>query len=121
MADLPVNKSALIREYLHKYPRKGPSEIARLITQEKGINMTGKFVATIKTKLAQADTRKADPKRAAARKSRLAAKPAAATAAHNQAKPAAPTSHGMAEHIANLKAAAHFLGKDEAKRILDLF
>jgi hypothetical protein len=28
---------------------------------------------------------------------------------------------GLSQHIANLKAAAQRLGKDEAKRIIDLF
>src|SRR5215469_5119281 len=54
MAKQSVNKSALVRDYLAKYPEKGPAAIAQQINEEKGVKLTGNFVATVKTKLKQA-------------------------------------------------------------------
>src|SRR5262249_37732720 len=54
MAKKSVNKSAVVRDYLAKYPEKGPAAIAQQINQEKGIKLSGNFVATVKTKLKQA-------------------------------------------------------------------
>src|SRR5262245_6772731 len=54
MAKQSVNKSALVRDYLAKYPQKGPAAIAQQINQEKGVKLTGRFVASVKTKLKQA-------------------------------------------------------------------
>jgi hypothetical protein len=54
MAKQSTTKSAVVRDYLAKYPEKGPTAIAQQINEEKGFNVTGKFVATIKTKLKQA-------------------------------------------------------------------
>ena len=51
MAKQSVNKSAVVRDYLAKYPEKGPTAIAQQINDEQGVKVTGKFVATIKTKL----------------------------------------------------------------------
>src|SRR5581483_6439178 len=118
MAKKAVNKSALARDYLAKYPDKGPSAIAKQITDEHGVKITGKFVATIKTKLKQASAPApaaavpAKPAPAAAKK-----KPAPANVKSAPAKPApAPASAaGLSQVIANLKAAAQRLGKDEAK------
>jgi hypothetical protein len=123
MAKQTINKSALVRDYLAKYPEKGPSAIAKQITEEKGIKLSGKFVATIKTKAKQS---------AGAAAMAPASVPAVPTAARKKPAPArakaapapAPTSTGAAalsHHIANLKAAVQRLGKDEAKRIIDLF
>jgi hypothetical protein len=124
MAKKSVNKSALVRDYLAKYPGKGPTAIAQQINEEKGIKVTGKFVATIKTKLKQAPVWAA----AASAPTRSAATPAKKKAAPASVKPtatktaSAPASAaGLSQHIANLKAAAQRLGKDEAKRIIDLF
>jgi hypothetical protein len=36
MAKKSVNKSALVRDYLGKYPEKGPTAIAQQINDEKG-------------------------------------------------------------------------------------
>jgi hypothetical protein len=122
MAKQSVNKSVVVRDYLAKYPEKGPAAIAQQINEEKGVTVTGKFVATIKTKLKQASGSAA-----------TASTPSASTPAKKKAAPAsvksiptkpasAPASAvGLSQHIANLKAAAQRLGKDEAKRIIDLF
>ena len=124
MAKQSVNKSALVRGYLAKYPEKGPTAIAQQIAEERGVKISGKHVATIKTKLKQASGSAA-----------VASKPtpSASTPAKNKPAPAsvksiatktasAPASAaGLSQHIANLKAAAQRLGKDEAKRIIDLF
>src|SRR6478736_1847738 len=105
MAKQPVNKSALVREYLEKYPQKMPSALAKQITQERRVTITGKYVATIKTKLKHAG--------------RPTAGTATAKTTPVQLKPAPASIAGLSQHIANLKAAAQKLGKDEAKQIID--
>jgi hypothetical protein len=124
MAKKSVNKSALVREYLAKYPEKGPAAIAQQINAEKGVKLSGKFVATVKTKLKRASGSAAaasTPAPSAA--TPIKKKPAPVSAKSVPTKPAsAPASAaGLSQHIANLKAAAQRLGKDEAKRIIDLF
>src|SRR6516162_6662823 len=54
MVKQSANKSALVRDYLAKYPEKGPAAIAQQINQEKGVKLSGNFVASVKTKLKQA-------------------------------------------------------------------
>ena len=124
MAKQSVNKSALVRGYLAKYPEKGPTAIAQQIAEERGVKISGKHVGTIKAKLKQASGSTATaptPKPSAAKPAKK--KPAPATVKSTAAKPAsAPASAAaLSQHIANLKAAAQRLGKDEAKRIIDLF
>ena len=127
MAKQSVNKSALVRDYLAKYPEKGPSAIAKQITEEKGIKLSGKFVATIKTKLKQsshaaaATVRATPPVPAAPAAARKKPAPVSAKAAPAKPAPASTGAGALSHHIANLKAAAQRLGKDEAKRIIDLF
>jgi hypothetical protein len=124
MAKQSVNKSALVRDYLAKYPEKGPAAIAQQINQEKGVKLSGKFVATVKTKLKQASGSAAvAPKATPAASTPAKKKPAPASVKSTATKTAsAPASAArLSQHIANLKAAAHRLGKDEAKRIIDLF
>ncbi len=129
MAKKSVNKSALVRDYLGKYPEKGPTAIAQQINDEKGVKVTGKFVATVKTKLKQTSGSATTTSAAAAPRPKPPAakpakkKPAPASVKSATAKPAsAPASAAaLSQHIANLKAAAQRLGKDEAKRIIDLF
>ena len=129
MAKQSVNKSALVRDYLAKYPHQGPAAIAQQINQEKGVKLSGSFVASVKTKLKQA-SRSAATASAAARSTPTPStstptkkKPAPSSGKTAAAKPAsAPASTAaLSQHIANLKAAALRLGKDEAKRIIDLF
>ena len=129
MAKPSVNKSALVRDYLAKYPHQGPAALAQQIHEEKGVKLTGSFVASVKTKLKQA-SRSAVTALAAARSTPTPStstptkkKPAPASVKSTPTKPAsAPASAGvLSQHIANLKAAAQRLGKDEAKRIIDLF
>ncbi len=124
MAKQSVTKSALVRDYLAKYPEKGPAAIAQQINDEKGVKLSGKFVATVKTKVKQASG-------SAAAASTL--KPVASTPAKKKSTPASVKSASakpalaqasvgvLSQHIANLKAATQRLGKDEAKRIIDLF
>jgi hypothetical protein len=124
MAKQSVNKSALVRDYLSKYPEKGPTAIAQQINQEKGGKLSGKFVATVKTKLKQAPGSAvvaSTPKPAAVTPTKKKSVPSSVKSP--AAKPAsAPASAAvLSQHIANLKAAAQRLGKDEAKRIIDLF
>ena len=129
MAKKSVNKSALVRDYLAKYPQKGPAAIALQIAEEKGVKLTGKFVATVKTKLKQTSGAPAmatasavsAPKQSASNPAKK--KPAAPKGKPAPAKgePAPASAAGLSQHIANLKAAAQRLGKDEAKRIIDLF
>ena len=124
MAKQTVNKSALVRDYLAKYPEKGPAAIAQQINEEKGVKLTGSFVASVKTKLKQASGPAAvAPKPAPAASTPAKKKPAPASVKPTPTKPAsAPASAAaLSQHIANLKAAAHRMGKDEAKRIIDLF
>jgi hypothetical protein len=129
MAKQSVNKSALVRDYLAKYPHQGPAAIAQQINQEKGVKLSGSFVASVKTKLNRA-SRSAATASAAARSTPTPStstptkkKPAPASVKSTSTKPAsAPASAAaLSQHIANLKAAAQRLGKDEAKRIIDLF
>ena len=124
MAKQTVNKSAVVRDYLAKYPEKGPTAIAQQINEEKGVKVTGKFVATIKTKLKQASGSAAvAPKPTPAASTRAKKKPAPASVKPTATKAASASANAAAlsQHIANLKAAAQRLGKDEAKRIIDLF
>lgn len=125
MAKKSVNKSALVRDYLAKYPEKGPTAIAHQINEDKGVKISGKFVATVKTKLKQSSGTNAPTATApAAAAAPAKKKPAPASAKSKPAKPAATTSvsaAALSQHIANLKAASQRLGKEEAKRIIDLF
>ena len=124
MAKKSVNKSALVRDYLAKYPEKGPVAIAQQINQEKGVKLSGNFVASVKTKLKHTSGSTAvAPKRTPSTSTAAKKKPAPASVKSTATKPAsAPASAaGLSQHIANLKAAAQRLGKDEAKRIIDLF
>ena len=124
MAKKSVNKTALVRDYLAKYPEKGPSAIAQQIAEERGVKISGKHVGTIKTKLKQASGSAAvAPKPTPAASTPAKKKPAPAKVKSIAAKTAsAPASAAvLSQHIANLKAAAQRLGKDEAKRIIDLF
>jgi hypothetical protein len=129
MAKKTINKTTLVGDYLAKYPEKGPSAIAQQITEEKGVKISGKHVGTIKAKLKQASGSPA----AASAAANSTPKPSASTPAKKKPAPAsvkstatkaasAPVSAaGLSQYIANLKAAAQRLGKDEAKRIIDLF
>ena len=124
MAKQSVNKSALVRDYLAKYPEKGPTAIAQQINQEKGVKLSGNFVAAVKAKLKQTSGSTAvAPKPTPAASTPAKKKPAPASVKSTATKTAsAPASAaGLSQHIANLKAAAQRLGKDEAKRIIDLF
>jgi hypothetical protein len=128
MANPSVNKSALVRDYLAKYPQKGPAAIAQQINQEKGVKLSGGFVASVKTKLKQASGSVVTASAAARSTSTPSTtsptkkKPAPASVKATATKPAsAPaTASAISQHIANLKAAVQRLGKDEAKRIIDL-
>src|SRR5215469_4683802 len=118
MAKRTVNKTALVRDYLAKYPEKGPSAIAQQINKEKGVKISGKHVGTIKAKLKQASgSTSAAPKPTPSASTPAKKKPAPASVKSTATKPAsAPASAaGLSQHIANLKAATHRLGKDEAK------
>jgi hypothetical protein len=124
MAKQSVNKSAVVRDYLAKYPEKGPAAIAQQINQDKGVKVSSNFVASVKTKLKQTSGSTAvAPKPTSAASTRAKKKPARAKVKSTTTKPAsAPASAGVLSlHIANLKAAVQRLGKDEAKRIIDLF
>ena len=124
MAKQSVTKAAVVRDYLAKYPEKGPAAIAQQINEEKGVKLSGNFVASVKTKLKHTSGSTAvasKPKPSASTPAKK--KPAPASVESATAKPAsAPASvAGLSQHIANLKAAVQRLGKDEAKRIIDLF
>jgi hypothetical protein len=124
MAQQSVNKSALARDYLTKYPQKGPTAIAQQINAEKGVKLSGNFVAAVKTKLKQTSGSTAvAPKPAPAALTPAKKKPAPASVKATPTKPAsaAASAAALSQHIANLKAAVQRLGKDEAKRIIDLF
>jgi hypothetical protein len=124
MAKKPVNKSAVVRDYLAKYPEKGPTAIAEQIATERGVKLTGKFDATVKTKLKQqAGAARATATATPASLAPAKRKPTRASVKATLSKPAAApaSAAGLSQHIANLKAAAQRLGKDEAKRIIDLF
>jgi hypothetical protein len=124
MAKKSVNKTTLVREYLAKYPEKGPTAIAQQIAEEKGVKISGKHVGTIKAKLKQASGSVA----VAAKPTTLASTPAKKKKAPSRVQstpaksaPVAASAAALSQHIANLKAAAQRLGKEEAKRIIDLF
>jgi hypothetical protein len=124
MAKQSVNKSALVRDYLAKYPEKGPTAISQQINQEKGVKLSGSFVASVKTKLKQAPASAVDASTPTPSAVTPAKKqPAPVSVKATPARPAsAPVSTAaLSQHVANLKAAAQRLGKDEAKRIIDLF
>ena len=121
MAKQAVTKSALVRDYLAKYPEKGPAAIAQQIDQEKGVKVSGNFVASVKTKLRHTSGSTAvAPKPTPAASTPAKKKPAPASVKSPATKTAsAPASAAaLSQHIAHLKAAAQRLGKDEAKRIM---
>src|SRR5262249_9008402 len=90
MAKQSVNKSALVRDYLEKYPEKGPTAIAQQINDKEGVKVTGKFVATIRTKLKQASgSAAAASKTTPSASSAAKKKPATASVNSASAKPAA--------------------------------
>jgi hypothetical protein len=124
MAKQSVTKSALVRDYLSKYPEKGPAAIAQQISEEKGVKLTGNFVASVKTKLkntsgSTAVAPKPTPTTSTASKKKPASASVKSTATKTASAPASAA--GLSRHIGNLKAAVQRLGKDEAKRIIDLF
>ena len=124
MAKQTVNKSALVRDYLAKYPEKGPAAIARQINDEQGVKVTGKFVGTIKTKLKQASGSTAaasSPTPSASTPAKKKPAPASVKPTATKAESAPASAAALSQHIANLKAAVQRLGKDETKRIIDLF
>src|SRR6516162_6960650 len=84
MAKQSVNKSAVVRDYLAKYPEKGPTAIAQQINQEKGLKITSNFVAAAKTKLKQASGSAATPSAAAS----STPKPPASTPSKKKPAPA---------------------------------
>ena len=124
MAKQSINKSAVVRDYLAKYPEKGPAAIAQQINEEEGVKLTGNFVASVKTKLkhtsgSTAVAPKPTPTTSTASKKKPAPASVKSTATKTASAPASAA--GLSQHIANLKAAVQRLGKDEAKRIIDLF
>jgi hypothetical protein len=124
MAKQSVTKAALVRDYLAKYPEKGPAALAQQINDEHGVKLSGNFVASVKTKLKRTSGSTAvAPKPTPAASTPAKKKPAPASVKSTATKTAsAPASAaGLSQHIANLKAAVQRLGKDEAKRIIDLF
>ena len=124
MAKQSVNKAALVRGYLAKYPEKGPTAIAQQIVEERGVKISGKHVATIKTKLKQASGSTGvatKPTPAASTPAKKKSAPASAKSTATKTASAPASAAALSRHIANLKAAAQRLGKDEAKRIIDLF
>ena len=124
MAKQTVNKSALVRDYLAKYPEKGPTAIAQQINEEKGVKLSGNFVASVKTKLKQASSSAATnstPKPSAVKPAKKKPAPASVKSTATKAASTPASAAVLSQYIANLKAAAQRLGKDEAKRIIDLF
>jgi hypothetical protein len=124
MAKQSVNKSALVRDYLAKYPDKGPTAIAQQITEEKGLKITSNFVAAAKSKLKQASGSAATnstPKPSAVKPAKKKPAPASVKSTATKTASAPASAAGLSQLIANLKAAVQRLGKDEAKRIIDLF
>jgi hypothetical protein len=124
MAKQSVTKAALVRDYLAKYPEKGPAAIAQQISEEKGVKLSGNFVASVKTKLkhtsgSTAVASKPTPTASTPAKKKPAPASVKSTATKTASAPASAA--GLSKHIANLKAAVQRLGKDEAKRIIDLF
>jgi len=120
MAKKSVNKSQLVRDYLDKYPDQGPTAIAQQINDEKGVKISANFVATVKTKLKQTSASAAAASTPTPSASTPAKKKPAPTKAKSKPATAPVSAAGLSQHIANLKAAAQRLGKDEAKRIIDL-
>src|SRR5262249_46486885 len=116
MAKNPVNKSALIRDYLAKYPERGPPSVAQQIAEGQGRKITGKFVTAVKTNLKQPPGSAASASTPTPATSTPAKKKAAPSRGKSTpAKPAPASAAALSQHIANLKAAAQKLGKDEAK------
>src|SRR5262245_40344435 len=124
MAKQSVNKSALVRDYLAKYPQKGPAAIAQQINEEKGVKLSGKLVTSVKTKLKQASGSAAaasTPTPAAGTPTKKKPTPASVKSTATKTASAPASAAVLSQHIANWKAAVQRLGKDEAKRIIDLF
>jgi hypothetical protein len=101
------SKASLIREYLQKHPAMGPTDVAKLVMQDHpAVKTTGKEVSKIRSE--------------ARGKKTPAGKPKQVPAKAKQAPAATVRKASIAEAVARLQQAIGTLGKDEAKRIIDL-
>jgi hypothetical protein len=107
-----LNKSEAIRKGLSQHPDKGPTEIARLLTQQLGVNISPKHVSRMKAK---------ERRRPGAMTSQQPA-PAAALKMANTPPPtarvAAPA-EGVAEVVTTLQGYIQSLGKEDLHRLID--
>ena len=120
MARAKVNKSELIRNYLEGDLDQSPSALSKRIKAEKGVDVSADFISGVKGKLKREMKQGSSGKKKAGAK-KAKAKPKAAPAAAPAKAAAAPKGRAVSDHIANLKSAALQLGKEQAKRIIDLF
>ena len=123
-----VTKKSVVADYLQKNPEMAPAEIAAKIKAEKKIDVNNDYVSKVKGELKKGGNGvlKAKPKPKPKAKAGSKAKPKAKANGPKPAPSAAAASAAKASkltsaHIANIKAAVEHLGKDEARRILDLF
>jgi hypothetical protein len=107
-----LNKSAEIRKALAQYRDKGPTEIARILTEQHRTPFRPKAVSSIRTKLGH--------KPAPAR--RPAAPAAAQKTPAQRLRPdsAAPAAGGsVAAMVTNIQAYIQRLGKQDLHRLID--
>jgi hypothetical protein len=111
-------KSELIRVYLQKHTDEGPKALAeRIANENKGLKVSPNEVSNIKSLMKK--ERQASVPATVKAKSPGLAKPRAASNGQ-AAAPGRPAAAGPAEQVAKLKQVAAAIGKDEAKKILDL-
>lgn len=110
-------KSDTIREYLKRHPNLTITELSRLIMEETGVDASTRLIGKVRTKMKSGKTTK--KKSTPSTPSTSTSTPAAVAAPAPSAKKS--TAAPVSEHIANIKSAVEKLGKDEVRRILELF
>jgi hypothetical protein len=113
----PMSKMDAVRRALNDLGKQAmPRELHPYIKQNLGVDMSVDHISTYKSQILKKSKGKA--KKAAASANGAAANGAGVKAAKAAPKPAASS---LSHQVAMLKAASAALGKEEAKRIIDLF
>ena len=125
-------KAQLIRDYIEKNPDGGPSAVAKqMIAENKGMKVATSEISYIKSlirKEQEQAQRHATPPPANGKsnihvnaKPQPQAKAKPQAPAHGQIAPENnPAATSLAEQVGKLKAVIAAIGKDEAKKIIDL-
>lgn len=122
MSKLKVNKSEIIREYLKTHGDIGPTDLAKLIHDERNVQCTVQDVSNVKRRLAQQSEAgqqesHPQPSRGSYQTVRAASSPAEIP------PPVIPRQTGhvtLSDHLIKLREVTSVFGKQETKVLLDL-